>query len=196
MDVGLVEWQESRNTGRDGASGRVPFLSSLATGFDDSVGLRALQGPRWLRGQPRYLWATLKELVQLRSWNLDIRCDPIEGVGEQGTHWRGRVLLASTLNTRAYGSGMPASPDARIDDGRLDLLCAQAMGQSGVLTLLPRLLRGTHLGDPRVALRAVQALQIHAEDPVPLAVDGEYLGAFNQFAVRLLPGRLPAVYAT
>lgn len=29
-----------------------------------------------------------------------------------------------------------------------------------------------------------------------LAVDGEYLGAFNRFAVRVLPGRLPVMMAT
>ena len=223
MDVGVVELQEPRNSRAGGACGppsaqgiqhpadppasgsggsggsdcgAVPFLSSLATGFDASVGLRALQGPRWLRGQPRYLWATLKELVQLRSWNLDIRGEQIEAGGEEGTHWQGRMLLASTLNTRTYGSGMPAAPDARIDDGRLDLLRAQAMGRAGVLTLLPRLLRGTHLGDPRVALQTVHALQVHAEDPVPLAVDGEYLGAFSRFAVRVLPERLQVVTAT
>ena len=174
----------------EGAGDRsVPFLSSLAVGFDASVGLRALQGPRWLRGQPRYLWATLQELLHLRSWELRIASDV-------APDWQGRVLLASTLNTRSYGSGMPAAPDARIDDGRLELLRAQAMGRAGVLTLLPRLLRGTHLGDPRVSLQPFQTLQAQAQDPVPLAVDGEFLGAFSRFAVRVLPGCLPVVRAT
>ena len=168
---------------------RVPFLSSLAVGFDASVGLRALRGPRWLRGQPRYLWATLQELVHLRSWGLRIECDAAPA-------WQGRVLLASTLNTRSYGSGMPAAPQALIDDGRLELLRAQALGRAGVLTLLPRLLRGTHLSDPRVSLQSFQTLQVQAEDPVPLAVDGEFLGEFSRFAVRVLPGGLQVVRAT
>ncbi|MFM8767798.1 MAG: diacylglycerol/lipid kinase family protein [Rubrivivax sp.] len=191
------------------ASRHVPFLSSLAVGFDASVGLRALRGPRWLRGQPRYLLATLQELLHLRSWELRVECDGgapdgeggrvrsrSPGQGDAASTWHGRVLLASTLNTRSYGSGMPAAPDARIDDGRLELLRAQAMGRAGVLTLLPRLLRGTHLSDPRVSLQSFQTLQVQAQDPVPLAVDGEYLGAFNRFAVRVLPGRLPVVRST
>ena len=174
----------------EGAGDRsVPFLSSLAVGFDASVGLRALQGPRWLRGQPRYLWATLQELLHLRSWQLRIACDA-------APDRQGRVLLASTLNTRSYGSGMPAAPDARIDDGQLELLRAQAMGRAGVLTLLPRLLRGSHLGDPRVSLQTFQTLQAQAQDPVPLAVDGEFLGEFSRFAVRVLPGGLSAVTST
>jgi diacylglycerol kinase family enzyme len=166
----------------------VPFHSSLAVGFDASVGLRTLRGPPWLRGQPRYLWATLKELFALRHWGLRIAVDG-------GPAWQGRVLLASTLNTRSYGSGMPAAPAARIDDGRLELLRAGAMGRGGVLTLLPRLLRGTHLSDPRVALQPFQTLEVQAAEPVPLAVDGEYLGAFTRFSVRVLPAALRVVRA-
>lgn len=196
MDVGevvLLEGSEAGPTGRLPLTGSdtqatraVPFLSSLAVGFDASVGLRALRGPRWLRGQPRYLWATLKELVALRDWGLRIAVDG-------GPAWQGRVLLASTLNTRSYGSGMPAAPAARIDDGRLELLRAGAMGRPGVLTLLPRLLRGTHLFDPRVSLQPFQTLEVQSAEPVPLAVDGEYLGEFTRFEVRVLPAALRVV---
>jgi diacylglycerol kinase (ATP) len=44
------------------------FHSSLAVGFDASVGNRALAGPQFLRGLPRYLLATLRELVHLKNW--------------------------------------------------------------------------------------------------------------------------------
>jgi diacylglycerol kinase family enzyme len=95
MDVGLVEVPAGEGSGgvEDPGTGhhpyvdpfRGPFLSSLAVGFDASVGLRALRGPRWLRGQPRYLWATLQELVHLRSWDLRIECDggAPDGEGER-----------------------------------------------------------------------------------------------------------------
>jgi len=198
MDVGdvvLLEGSEAGPTGPSPPAGSsaqatraVPFHSSLAVGFDASVGLRALRGPRWLRGQPRYLWATFKELADLRNWGLRITVDG-------GPAWQGRVLLASTLNTRSYGSGMPAAPTARIDDGRMELLRAGAMGRPGVLTLLPRLLRGTHLSDPRVSLQPLQTLEVQAAEPVPLAVDGEYLGEFTRFEVRVLPAALRVVRA-
>jgi diacylglycerol kinase family enzyme len=186
MDVGEVVLREGSDTGPPDplrpassaaqATRAVPFLSTL-------------RGPGWLRGQPRYLWATLKELAALRDWGLRITVDG-------GPAWQGRVLLASTLNTRSYGSGMPAAPSARIDDGRMELLRAAAMGRPGVLTLLPRLLRGTHLSDPRVSLQPFQTLQVQAADPVPLAVDGEYLGEFTGFEVRVLPAALRVVWAS
>ncbi len=53
----------------------VPFLACCTCGFDSAVALRALNGPRWLRGLPRYLLATLKELLFLRHWNLTVHCE-------------------------------------------------------------------------------------------------------------------------
>ena len=177
-DVGLMEWDK----------GSTPFLSSLTAGFDAAVGLRALRGPAWLRGQPRYLWATLKELAALRHWPVEVRCN-----GE--AEWSGPVLFASTLNTPSFGSGMPAVPHAQADDGHLNLLLAHGMGRLKVLALLPRLLRGTHLSHARVQTRAFQQMELHSSAPIPLAADGEYLGLANRVRITVQAASLSIVSA-
>lgn len=148
---------------------RVPFISSLTTGFDSSVGLRAINGPKWLRGLPRYLLATLRELANLRTWDVQVTLDG------QLVH-SGAALFASTLNTRSFGGGMPAVPHALIDDGRLNLLLAKNVGLSETLLLLPRLLVGKHLSHPKVHTQAFKRMQIESVTPIPVAADGEYLG--------------------
>ena len=178
LDTGLMEW--------DGES--TPFISSLTAGFDAAVGLRALRGPRWLRGQPRYLWATLKELAALRHWPVNLRCN-----GE--AEWSGPALFASTLNTPSFGSGMPAVPHAQADDGQLNLLLAQGMGRLSVLALLPRLLRGTHLSHALVRTRAFQEMELQSSAPIPLAADGEYLGQANKVRISIRAGSLQMVSA-
>ena len=116
VDIGLAEFEvdESGHPKVDS----VPFISSLTTGFDSSVGLRAINGPKWLRGLPRYLLATVRELVNFRTWRMDVTVD-----GDARAFRR--ALFASTLNTRTFGAGMPAVPHARVDDGRLNLLLAR-----------------------------------------------------------------------
>lgn len=156
----------------------VPFLSSLTVGFDASVGLRALNGPRWLRGLPRYLLATLRELVRLRNWCLQVRVDG-------RAVYSGGALFASTLNTRSFGSGMPAVPHALIDDGKLDLLLAGKFGRGPTLLMLPRLLSGLHLAHPRVLTCAYEQMQLASTIPIPIAADGEYLGEALALDVRV-----------
>ena len=167
---------------------RVPFVSSLTAGFDSSVGQRAIDGPTWLRGLPRYLLATLRELAHLRHWPIDAAIDgtPVHA---------GPALFVSVLNTRSFGSGMPAVPHARIDDGRLDVLAAGPVGLGGVALLLPRLLVGRHLGHP--LLRTAPFTRLTAESPVdvPLAAEGEPLGTARRWSVAVQPGGLRVVAA-
>jgi diacylglycerol kinase (ATP) len=181
VDTGLATW-----TDLQGRVHHTPFLSSLTAGFDSAVGLRALNGPRWLRGMPRYLWATLNELIHLRDWSLEVRSDG------QLVH-RGPALFASSLNTPTFGSGIPAVPQARMDDGQLNVLWSEPFSRLGALTMLPRLLMGWHLSHPRIATRAFETLTIHCARGVPLAADGEYLGVAGQVTVRNCPASLQIV---
>lgn len=163
-----------------------PFVSSLTVGFDSAVGYRALHGPRWLRGLPRYLLATLRELSALHTWDMRVHLD--------GTLVHsGRALFASSLNTPTYGSGMPAVPQAQMHDGRLNLLLAGAFNVPQTLVMLPRLLMARHLQHPRVQTRPFQTLDIASPQPLPLAADGEYLGESTTLSVQVAPGALRVV---
>lgn len=181
VDTGWAEWHDLQ-----GQSHTSPFLSSLTAGFDSAVGLRALQGPRCLRGLPRYLWATLNELLQLRDWDLQVRADG------QLLH-AGRALFASSLNTPSFGSGMPAVPHAQIDDGALNLLWAGTFSRGGALLMLPRLLAGWHLSHPRIATHAYRQMDIACPQGIPLAADGEYLGVAQTLSVQCRATSLNAV---
>jgi diacylglycerol kinase (ATP) len=166
-----------------------PFVSSLAAGFDAAVAIRALHASRALPGTLRYLWATLAELSALRGHRLRAECDG-------AVVHDGDALFASTLNTRSYGSGMPAVPQARIDDGRLDLLLAGRFGRIGVLAMMPLLLAGLHLRHPRVRTHAFTTLRIRADAPLPLAADGEPLAPAAEFVVSVQAGALSVVRRT
>ena len=181
VDTGSVSW-----TDLQGQPQQTPFLSSLTAGFESAVGLRALQGPRWLQGLPRYLWATLNELLHLRDWDLQVQLDGVMAHS-------GRALFASSLNTPSFGSGMPAVPHARMDDGQLDMLYAGPFGRLGALCMLPRLLMGWHLSHSRIDTHAYRQLDIACAQGVPLAADGEYLGVAQTLSVRCLAASLACV---
>ena len=180
----LVAPSVAIDTGELTADGqRVPFISSISAGFDASVCARVVAAPRWLHGMPRYLWGTFGELAGLRRWDLRITLDG-------ALLHAGSALFASTCNTPTFGSGMPAVPHARVDDGRLDLLLAGAFGRASALRMLPRLLAGTHLRDRRVSTRPYRSLQIASTTPIPLAADGEPRPAVGSFSIEVRPKSL------
>lgn len=163
-----------------------PFASSLTVGFDAAVGARALQAPRWLRGMPRYLLATLQTLAALRSHTLGLQIDGAAGPA-------GPYLFASVLNTPTYASGMPVAPGASIDDGQLMLVRAAALGRLGTLLALPLLLTGLHPHHPRIRLLPLRQLQIDAAEPPPLALDGEPVPSGRRLQVRVSAAALRVV---
>ena len=177
IDIGRVELNQSRS---------IYFHSSLAVGFDASVGNRALAGPKYLRGLPRYLLATLRELHSLRNWPLHIQADG------QLVH-EGVCLLASSLNTSTYGAGMPAVPHALIDDGHLNLLLASQFNRLQTLLMLPRLLTGTHLSHARIKCAPFKSALIKSAANVPVAADGETLGDARDIKLQVMPQALQVV---
>ena len=179
MDVGQVEYDDRT----------VPFLACCTSGFDSAVALRALNGPRWLRGLPRYLLATLRELAAFRMWNLTVHAEgkPLRA---------GLALFASALNSPTFGSGIPIAPRASINDGLLDLIVAGRFSRATTLVMLPKLLVGRHLPDARIHTSTFSEMQIDAQPSVPLAVDGEYIGEASTLKVRVLPAALKVVART
>jgi diacylglycerol kinase family enzyme len=165
------------------------FHSSLAVGFDASVGNRALAGPKFLRGLPRYLLATLGELVHLKNWPLKVQANG--HVVEEGD-----CLLASALNTPTYGGGMPAVPHAMVNDGKLNLLVGGRFNRLQTLLMLPRLLIGKHLSHSRIQCIAFTEATLTCPVPVPVAADGETLGLATHLQINVLPNALHVVKKT
>jgi diacylglycerol kinase family enzyme len=197
-----LSWKEALEFGLNGEASAIDvgqiqlnhrdlhyFHSSLAVGFDASVGNRALAGPKFLRGLPRYLLATLRELVHLKNWYLKVQAD---GHVVQ----EGECLLASTLNTPTYGGGMPAVPHAMVNDGKLNLLVGGRFNRLQTLLMLPRLLIGKHLGHSRIQCVAFTEATLTCPEPVPVAADGETLGLATHLQINVLPDALHVVKKT
>lgn len=182
VDIGQVE-----TSGPAGNDARC-FVSSLTVGFDARVAHRALEAPRWLRGRNRYLWATARAWARLAPVDMRIWAD-------NRLVQEGPTLLASALNTPTYGSGIPAAPEARIDDHWLDLLVGGDIGRWRALPLMMSMLRGRHTRAPRVALYSARKLLIEAAEPLEVAADGEPLPPATRVTVHLLPKALHMVFA-
>jgi len=158
------------------------FGAVLAAGFDAIVNERANR-MRWPRGPRRYDLAIVLELARLRPRRYSLVLD---GVDHSFTG-----VLVAVGNCRSYGGGMLICPEADPTDGLLDVVVAAPLGRGALVRLKPRLRRGTHVSDPRVAAYRAREVRIGAPDIIAYA-DGERVAALplvvscEAGAVRLL----------
>ncbi|RFA15315.1 diacylglycerol kinase [Subtercola boreus] len=163
------------------AGGELWFASALSAGFDARVNERANHMKR-PRGASRYTIALLIELLRLRSRRYTLEVD-----GQ--TRTVDSVLLA-VANNRSIGGGMLIAPDARLDDGLLDLLIVAPLSRVRFLRLFPKVFKGTHAGLPVVSLSRVSSVTVAVDSGDIVAyADGERVGPLP-VTVSVRPGAL------
>jgi diacylglycerol kinase (ATP) len=96
-------------------------------------------------------------------------------------------LLAGVLNTPSYGAGLRLAPDARIDDGLLDVVLLEDLSALSVLRLLPRLMGSGKLRTARVKRWKVKRVRMCADRPSLFHGDGEILGP-APVEIEVVPG--------
>ncbi len=98
--------------------------------------------------------------------------------------------LFTVANLTQYGGGAVIAPNAREDDGELELVVILRRDAPAALARLPRLFDGTVTEMAEVKTRSCRSLSVHREKPAPLHVDGELLESVRDVHVTLRPRAL------
>ncbi len=140
-------------------------------GLDAEAALHASGAYRHLPGRLRYIASAPRALsehlplkVRLEFPGTDV--PPVEAIS----------LLTGVLNTPTYGAGLRLAPNARIDDGMLQVVMMEDLNTLGVLKLIPRLLGSGELRASQVKRWNVKSLRICTDRPRLFHGDGEILG--------------------
>ena len=156
---------------RDGREVTSYFVNEASAGVSASIVERVNRGRKLLGGRVAFALGAVRGVLSYRSPELCARLD-----GE--LLYQGRAVLVVAANGRSFGGGMPVAPEARPDDGLLDVVLVGDLSRARLLQKLPTLFRGTHLGIAGVLHRRGRRLDLDAEPGVlGLELDGEPLGA-------------------
>jgi diacylglycerol kinase (ATP) len=139
------------------------FFNIAGCGLDALVAHRFAGRAR--RGFLRYLEVSAREIGRYRPDDHTILAD--------GQCLRGRALLVAIANARQYGNGALIAPDARLDDGRLDLVIVAHRSWWQTLRHVPKLFSGRIAHVPGVTMVPATEIRLTWPGPVLYHVDGE-----------------------
>jgi diacylglycerol kinase (ATP) len=146
------------------------YTCVTASGFDAEANRWANTVTR-LSGTSLYVAAVLRTLAVYRPHPFRITVD---GHAVDVDAW-----LVAVGNGPAYAGGMRITPNARLDDGLLDVTLVGRLSRAGFLWAFPRVFKGTHVTHPAVQTFRGRCVTVESRDesvPMEVYADGERVG--------------------
>jgi YegS/Rv2252/BmrU family lipid kinase len=162
-----------------GEVGGRAFVGIASVGFDSEANRIANEAPSRL-GNLVYAYGALRALIGWRPARFEIELDP---PGERHS-FEGYTVGAA--NSKTYGGGMKAAPEALLDDGLLDVVVLERVGKIEFLTkILPKVFSGEHVHEASVKVFRAREVAVAADRPFVAYADGD--------PIAQLPARIRAV---
>lgn len=127
-----------------------------------------------------YFYFTLKSFIKYKPATVTVDID-----GKVQTF--NKTYLVTVQNGKYIGGGMMVAPDAKVDDGLLDVCIVHSISRLKLFQLFPSIYKGNHIKyDQYVFYSQGKEISISQEDPRGFSTDGE-LGekVYNNFKITL-----------
>jgi diacylglycerol kinase (ATP) len=161
------------------STGQFFSFGTVSAGFDALVNQRA-NGWSFPKGASRYPIAMLAELANFKPISYQVQVD-----GEKRSF---KAMLCAVANASSYGGGMLIAPEAKVDDGLLDLFVVHEISRPELIRIFPKVYTGRHVSHPAVEFVRAKSFHIEAHQ-MPVFADGEATG-HSPLSVTVRPGAL------
>jgi YegS/Rv2252/BmrU family lipid kinase len=181
VDAGRVHFR-----GRRGEERVAHFANVASMGLSALVTELVARTPALFGPTATFALGALGAIARFRSTHVQLRVD-----GEL-VH-DAPLTLATGANGRWFGAGMQVAPEAKLDDGLLDVVVVKGLSRPALLAKLPKIYPGAHLRDPVVQLLRGRCIEADAPGGrVPIELDGEPLGTLPA-RIEVLPAALRVI---
>ena len=85
------------------------------------------------------------------------------------------TILAAFANTPVYGGGMRIAPEAKMDDGLLDVCIVGSVDRFKLFCMFPTVYFGRHLSLREVEYFHAGRVRVETEHPLDVYADGEFV---------------------
>jgi diacylglycerol kinase (ATP) len=163
VDVGRAEfvaWEGTHETAY--------FANFAGAGISGAIARRANASSKAAGGRVSFLWATVAVFAGWKSAAITADVD--------GVRRTGQMFEVLAMNGDYAAGGMWVTPEAEPDDGRLDVLLIGDVTKVDFLRTFPKIYRGKHLSHPKIEVLRGRAVDVTADVPLPIVLDGEQPG--------------------
>ena len=127
-----------------------------------------------------YLWIVLRKIFSFKEKYYQTECN--------NDNLSARYLLVMITNSSSTGGGFIVSPEAKIDDGKLNVVLCKPMNVFKRLKNLPVIEKGKHLYKDFIVHRIINNIKIECEKETLAQIDGELFSA-KTFDIKILPNQ-------
>lgn len=182
IDVGIVEYQS------EGQHLQRFFVNEADVGFGATVVEASKHMPNYLGRKINYLPHIVGGVGSLFSY----KNKRIALCVEDETEDNCVCAMVVIANGTYFGGGMCLAPDAKPNDGLLDMVIFGDMGKSEMMKIWPMTYNGRHINHDKVRLRKLKKVVINCAEKILVEADGELLGE-GPVSFSILPSALSIV---
>lgn len=153
------------------------FINGVGIDFDGEV-LRSINSIRLLGGHLGYLWVVIRKIFSFKEKDYKIQFD--------NDSLSAKFLLVMITNSTTTGGGFIVSPEAKIDDGKLNMVLCKPQPVMKRLQYLPIIEKGKHLCRNFIIHKEVINVKVECEKESLAQIDGELISA-KTFDIKILP---------
>ncbi len=119
-------------------------------------------------GPVSYSLAALWETMRIKPNQVKISID--------GELIEDNLVFVEIANSRYTGTSFKIAPEAKIDDGFLDIILLKPIARWRILNLFPTIYSGRHIEHPEIETHRGKTITLTTTEPMPLMPDGEFIG--------------------
>jgi diacylglycerol kinase (ATP) len=143
-------------------------VNVAGVGFDSEVNGLANRTKFPLGGTPKYIYSVFATLAKFKPARFAVSVD--------GAKVDTEAMMMAVGNSVSYGGGMRICPDARPDDGMLDMCILGKVSKFEFVRAFPRVFKGTHVTHPAVRMLRGSHIEVAANRSFDVYADGERVG--------------------
>jgi len=143
----------------------INFVNVIGGGLLVDVPQKTDLNLKSILGKLAYYLKGLEQLPNFRPFKVQIN--------SLGKSINDSVFLFLVLNSSVAGGFAKVAPDAKIDDGKLDVLVIKSCSLPEIVSIFIKLLRGEHLNSPYLDYFQTDEVIISSEQVIETDVDGE-----------------------